>query len=1144
MKKRLLMLLLATTVSVSSIQIPAYADSRIVGVEAFDEESTEAEEEDELHSDEEYEDCSNQETIELIEMYPEEEKPEEDCEETDAEEQTEFEAREENVEVFEKPMTMDEYMEEKGMSYGAISTEESYGFPEELQSGDTLDRAAAATYPVSYDPRNSGKVSGVRDQVGGTCWLYSVVSACESNLIHKGYADSSIDLSELQIAYFLNSGYSDPLGIYTENTTASGMTLFEYMDGGLERNVVDFLSTWTGPVMESEAVMPKVQYATDNIVDMVNATVLDESLLHKNYWQFQGARFCDYDTEHLDDVKRLITEYGGVTGAYYSSGRYYETMYEGGEATYYFPSGGVATNHAVEIVGWDDNFSKDNFIYTPPGDGAWLIKNSLGNVLDMNGVESNGYLWLSYYEKELKHITAVDFDNSKAYENMYAYDGGRSPMAGDKNTGSCYFSTYEAKAYGENNGEMVNGVMLFLGADTTYEMTLYANPVVENGELVGWSGKTQSIKGVSDYAGYYTIDLGGNALYVTNGDTYGIVVKTDKEGGLGASLKNGKDYEGMYTGNSLSDLKVECYIPSIRALTNKAEGITLSSYVCLSEDNITLTPGETAKLNANVLPSATTHRTAGFYSTNRDVAVVAEDGTVTPTGFGECDIIATAYDGQSSKNCHVTVKCTSVSLENKEMNTGESFTLEPAFTNGFTGITNEMLDFNSSDPAIANVDASGNVTASTPGTVEITAALKSDPTVSATCQITVSQKATGISLGIGSERNLFTGQTIQLNPVIVPGNTTNPNVAYSIKEGAKTGIVDVTDTDLVSAKSQGSTTLVVSTTDGTNLTTEVTFHVLQSASEIITCGWTDVLEVNQGETVTAGFYVSTGNENFMDVLSVTSSDAAVAEVVGTAQPTMENGWNAYYTVQAKSAGTAYITIKSNDGIGATLTYTIIVKGNGQTQQPNGQGQTTPNNTQQGSNSGNRSNNNNTGNNSNTGNNNQTGSQPGNNNEAKLPDRLIVKNVIYRFDGDTLTIEKANLNKTTYTLYSYVNYKGKRYKVTKIADNAFKNNKKLKKLTIPSTITEIGENAFYNCKKLKSITIPSKVTKIGEKAFYKCSKLKEVVIKSKKLKSVGKNAFGKIYAKATVQLPKSKYSTYQKNMLKNAGFGKQIIWKKK
>lgn len=1143
MKRRVLMVLLATAISVASIQLPAHADSRIIGVDALDEDSRETEEDDELHSDEEYEDYSNQESFELMEAYQEEEALEEYVEPQE-EEEAGLEAPEETVEVFEEVMSRREYLEKKGIKNGSISTDESYGFPEELSGSDILDRAAAASYPVSYDPRNSGKISGLRDQVGGSCWIYSVMAACESNLIHKGYADSNIDLSELQIAYFLNAGYSDPLGIYTENTVASGMTLFEYMDGGLERNVVDFLSTWTGPVMESEAAMPQVKYPTDNIVDMVNETVLDDSLLHKNYWQFKGARFCDYDIAHLNDVKRLIVEYGGVSGAYYDHSNYYKSFNDYGDESYYFPSGNKATNHAIEIVGWDDNYSKDNFVYTPPGDGAWLIKNSWGNYVDNNGTHGSGYLWLSYYEKELKHITAIDFDNSKAYENMYAFDGGKSPMAGDENTGNCYFTIYEAKSYGENNSEMVNGVMCFLGANTTYEITLYANPVVENGELVGWSGKTQTIKGTSDYAGYYTIALGNNALYVTNGDKYGIAVITDKQGGLGVSLKNGKEYDGMYTGNSLSDLKVECYIPSIRALTNKAEGITLSKYVCLSEDNITLTPGQTAKLNANVLPSATTHRTAGFYSTNREVAVVAEDGTVTPTGFGECDIIATAYDGQSSKSCHITVKCTSVSLENKEMTTGESFTLEPVFTNGFTGITNEMLEFKSSDPAIANVDASGNVTASAPGTVQITASLKNDPTVNTTCQIVISQKATGISLGTDSEVNLFTGQTIQLHPVITPSNTSNQNVSYAIREGSQNSIIEITDTGLITAKSQGRTTLVVSTTDGTNLTTEVTFHVLQSADEITTCGWTDVLEVNQGEQATVGFYVSTGNESFMDVLSVTSSDTAVAEVVGGVQPTMENGWNAYYTVQAKSAGTAYITIKSNDGIGATLTYTIVVKGIGQTQQPNGQGQTTQGNNSgnAGNNGGNNSGNSNQTNNHNKGNSNHTNSPLGN--EVKLPNRLIVKNVVYRFDGDTLTIEKADINKSTYMLCPYVTYKGKRYKVTKISDNAFKNNKKLKKLTIPETVTEIGDNAFYNCKKLTGISIPSKVTKIGEKAFYKCKKLKEIIINTKKLNSVGKNAFGKISVKAIVRLPKSKYNTYQKKILKNVGFGKTVIWKKK
>lgn len=40
----------------------------------------------------------------------------------------------------------------------------------------------------------------------------------------------------------------------------------------------------------------------------------------------------------------------------------------------------VQANHAVTVVGWDDDYSKENFLegHQPEHDGAWIVKNSWG----------------------------------------------------------------------------------------------------------------------------------------------------------------------------------------------------------------------------------------------------------------------------------------------------------------------------------------------------------------------------------------------------------------------------------------------------------------------------------------------------------------------------------------------------------------------------------------------------------------------------------------------------------------------------------------------------------------------------------------------------------------------------------------------
>ena len=91
----------------------------------------------------------------------------------------------------------------------------------------------------------------------------------------------------------------------------------------------------------------------------------------------------------------------------------------------------------------------------------------------------------------------------------------------------------------------------------------------------------------------------------------------------------------------------------------------------------------------------------------------------------------------------------------------------------------------------------------------------------------------------------------------------------------------------------------------------------------------------------------------------------------------------------------------------------------------------------------------------------------------------------------------------------VTIQGTKYKVTSIAANALKGNKKVTKLTIGKNVTSIGKKAFYNCKKLKSVTI-----------------------KTTKMKSVGKYAFKGIAKQATIKCPAKKLKKYKKILKKS------------
>lgn len=131
---------------------------------------------------------------------------------------------------------------------------------------------------------------------------------------------------------------------------------------------------------------------------------------------------------------------------------------------------------------------------------------------------------------------------------------------------------------------------------------------------------------------------------------------------------------------------------------------------------------------------------------------------------------------------------------------------------------------------------------------------------------------------------------------------------------------------------------------------------------------------------------------------------------------------------------------------------------------------------------------------------------------------------------------ADQKSATIKVPSSITVNGTSYKVVKIEDGAFANNKVVTKVTLPNSVLTIGKNAFKDCSKLKTITIPGKVNQIGSNAFYGCKKLKQIELKTTKLKAknVGKNAFKGISKSATMKVPKKQLKTY-KQFMKKKGF---------
>ncbi|MDY5180623.1 leucine-rich repeat protein [Butyribacter sp.] len=158
--------------------------------------------------------------------------------------------------------------------------------------------------------------------------------------------------------------------------------------------------------------------------------------------------------------------------------------------------------------------------------------------------------------------------------------------------------------------------------------------------------------------------------------------------------------------------------------------------------------------------------------------------------------------------------------------------------------------------------------------------------------------------------------------------------------------------------------------------------------------------------------------------------------------------------------------------------------------------------------------------------------------------------IYRVTSSDSKNPTVEYKKTTAVVGGKVNIKssvkvlGINYKITAIAANTFKNNKKITSVTVGSNVTSIGKSAFEKCTKLKGITLSKNVEDIGKNAFKNCKNLNTITIKSTKLDvdGVKKGAFSGIGKKVVVKVPKSKYSAYKK-LLREKGLNKKVKIKK-
>ena len=338
------------------------------------------------------------------------------------------------------------------------------------------------TLPDRYDLRELGLVTSVKNQGnGGNCWAFSALAALESAILKS--LNVSYDLSEENMKN-LASMYSDYGWAMDTN------------EGGYDRMAIGYLTSWLGPVNESD--------------DAYDGKSLLSPVL-TSFMHVQNVVFLKRDNYTDNDaIKKAIIDYGAV-----STSLYWSSSYLSGKNYYY--TGDQGSNHAVVIVGWDDNYDASNFKTKPKGNGAWIMKNS-----HSSSSGEKGYFYVSYYDTrfvEPGRYTSYTFvlNDTVRYDKNYQYDiPGRTDYFLNE-SGTVW---YKNKFISSDN-EYLAAVSTYFEKDTDWDLFVYVNDELK----LTQSGFSQS--------SYKTIDL-DTLIPLNVGDIFEVVFKisVDKEAGV------------------------------------------------------------------------------------------------------------------------------------------------------------------------------------------------------------------------------------------------------------------------------------------------------------------------------------------------------------------------------------------------------------------------------------------------------------------------------------------------------------------------------------------------------------------------------------------------------------------------------------
>ena len=787
-------------------------------------------------------------------------------------------------------------------NFGATGEEDYEGLvpePAKIYFGrPRAQRFERLGFPATYDLRDHNKVSEIRDQgPNGSCWTFACYSSLESTL----RPGEILDFSEKHM----------------RNTHG--------FDWGPEKGGNRFISTaylarWSGPILEEED--PYSPYDFVSPKNLVRAKDIKEVM-------YLPDMDVDFD-EGMNAIKDAIMNYGAVQTAMYASDRYLNKA----EWAHYCPRR-VNGNHAVAIIGWDDNYPKENFRQTPPKDGAWLIRNSWGK-----GMGIDGYYWASYYDTVVGTNNAVYFAKDKGESDyIYQYD----PYGMTRTVG------YNGKGYGANifgpvkEKQYVNGAGFYVpAANTDYKVYVVKD---YKGLDSLKNDRVEVASGTVEYPGYTTVTFDKQevqkdskfavVVYYTTLETYYPIPIEARERkyasrvnaypGQSYTSSDGAEWRDLTVYNSSANVCIKGFTtldgegtpdepkPDEPKEVKKVTGIKLS------QNKAQLNKWNRLNLKYTITPADADNKEVVWTSSDSSVARVDNYGSVLALKDGVATITVKTKDGDFTDSCEVTVgnggvpqtvKVTYVDITNNSLflNAGETTQLNVVVKP--ENATNKKVEYSTTNANVATVDANGLVKAVGEGRAYIYAKSADGPSdsvyvyvrKSVTPQPPKEVKVTNVSV----DRRYLTleeGENYTLTATVSPADATNKTVNYSSSD-SRVATVDANGN--ITAVKAGSAYIYAKSVDGPYAYSYVTVKAKETPQPPAEVKVTNItldtryLRLDAGKKYELNYTVYPYNATDK-TLTWTSSNENVA--------TVENG-----VITAIGRGSAYITATSSNGV--------------------------------------------------------------------------------------------------------------------------------------------------------------------------------------------------------------------------------------